>query len=113
MAEVTNELIFETLKRIQAELGAMKGDLAVLKTELKADIALTRGDISKQVALLADGLLSLRRDVQTMTSSVDILTISTSGHAERLADIERHLGVATQPNKFLPCRGKETTSAIL
>lgn len=42
------------------------------------------GKIEYNVSVLADGLISLRRDVQT-------LTIASAGHGERLAHVESEL----------------------
>lgn len=91
MTEVSNELIFETLKRIQADLAdlkansATKADLASMRGELKADVASLRLDMSKNMSLLSDGILSLRREIE-------IIGLSTAGHGERLSDVEVRLG---------------------
>lgn len=77
MTAITNEFIYEMLKRIQSDIAGVK-----------ADIAVTRSDLGKQIAILADGMVTLRRDVQELTNSVHTLAISTAGHAERLADVE-------------------------
>lgn len=84
MSTITNEFIYETLKRIQSDIAGVKADIAVVRT----DVSVSRIDLGKQIAILADGMITLRRDVQEITNSVHTLAISTAGHAERLADVE-------------------------
>lgn len=85
MTEVSNELIFETLKRIQADLVGVKADIAAARAEAKADNAALRLDMSKNLSLLSDGILALRREVE-------LVSLSTAGHGERLSDVEVRLG---------------------
>lgn len=87
MTAITNDFIYELLKRIQSDIAGVKADVAGIKT----DLAVTRSDLGKQIAILADGMVTLRRDVQEITNSVHTLAISTAGHAERLADVEMKL----------------------
>lgn len=100
MTNVTNELIFETLKRLQS-------DVAEHRTETRVEIADVKTSLGKQIAILADGLISLRRDVQELTNSVQVLVISTAGHGERLADVEHRLDSIDQklgPHLSTPTR---------
>lgn len=83
MSAITNKFVYEMLQRIQSDIAVVKADVA----GVRSDISVTRSDLGKQIAILADGMITLRRDVREITNSVHTLAISTAG-GERLADVE-------------------------
>lgn len=73
------------------QLQAIREDLASFGKQLATN--------TQNVALIADGMLALRKEiyscregVNALRGDVQILTVSVGGHAERLADVEQRLG---------------------
>lgn len=81
MAEITNELIYRTLQSLQTEIADLKAD----QTSLHKEVHGLRSDMNRNLSLLSDGILSLRQEMH-------LVSLSTAGHGQRLADVEIRLG---------------------
>jgi septal ring factor EnvC (AmiA/AmiB activator) len=78
--------------------------LALLREEMREGFAA----VNKNVAAMAQTLVSvqrdvkeLKRDVARLDETVTTLTIAVAGHNDRLDVIEKHLGIE-RPNLFPP-----------
>jgi hypothetical protein len=74
-------------------LQAIRAELAPLTSEVRTGFK----DNTAKIGLLADGLLSLRRNVENLNHNVQTLIIAGASHGERLADIEARLNTEPPP----------------
>jgi outer membrane murein-binding lipoprotein Lpp len=94
MAEVTNELIYKLMLEIQAEQKAMRAAIHAEQEVLTA-----------KVGTLAEGMVSMRKqidglrdDVHALRTDVQMIAIAVDQHTTRLDHIEKHLGIGTPAN---------------
>lgn len=90
MADVTNELIFNVLKEVQAGQAEQKADTA----ELRAQIAtLAQGQVNMRVEITG-----MRSDIKVLTGYVQEVAIILDHHSRRLDRIEHHLELNKPPH---------------
>ena len=90
MTEVTNELIFEVLKKVQAAQAEMRSKMEDMETKAIARDEKTQA----QIGFLAQGQTGMRGDIKRMSDHIYEITMSIDHHTTRLDAIERHLGLA-------------------
>jgi len=71
MAEISNELIYEVLKKVQADVADIKTDLRSLQTQVIA-VQGQVGGLQTQVASIASDLLQTKERVERIERRLDL-----------------------------------------
>ncbi len=87
MSEITNELIFEVLKKVQATQADMRAEAIARDEKAQAQI----GTVAQGQVSIRTELQGLREDVNRMSGHVREITIAVDHHSTRLDSIETRL----------------------
>lgn len=101
MTAVTNELLYEILKTLQAgqaELRQQVGVLAQGQVSMRSDITSMRSDMASLRGDMHNEISGMRGDMKHLLVIVQEIALAVDHHTQRLDRIEQHLGLDTTPH---------------
>ena len=94
MAEISNDLIYEILKNLQAGMARLERETAGVKNDI-SDLKANQEETNFKIGNLAQGQVGMRNDLTRLIEVTKDIAMTTDHHTHRLDKIEQRLGLDT------------------